>query len=161
MSSPRSIAELDLTPIPGKQYWHCDREWREEFIYFLLVDRFHDDLGRSPTAGTGRSRGSGSPGQLRKFCGGTLNGIKQNLDYIHTLGCTALWLRPIFENDDAPARNSDKYHGYAIRNYLAIDPRFGTKQDLVDLVAAAHDREMRVFSRRGREPFRRHLVLPG
>lgn len=144
-SSPCSISELDLTPIPGKHYWHCDREWREEFIYFLLVDRFHDDLIRKPVAGTERSRGSGSQEQLKKFCGGTLNGIRQNLDYIHKLGCTALWLSPIFENNDAPDRSSDKYHGYAIQDYLAIDPRFGKKQDLVDLVAAAHDREMRVF----------------
>jgi len=144
-SSPCSISELDLTPIPGKHYWHCDREWREEFIYFLLVDRFHDDLNRKPTAGMERSHGSGSQEQLQKFCGGTLNGIKQHLDYIHNLGCTALWISPIFENNDAPDRNSDKYHGYAIQDYLAIDTRFGTKQDLVDLVAAAHDLEMRVF----------------
>ena len=145
MSFPRSIAELDLSPISGKHYWHCDREWREEFIYFLMVDRFHDDRNRRSAGGNGRSRGSGSPEQLRKFCGGALNGIKENLDYIHNLGCTALWLSPVFENNDAPDRESDKYHGYAIQNYLAIDPRFGTKQDLVDLVAAAHDRGMRVF----------------
>jgi glycosidase len=145
MTSPRSISEIDLSPIPGKHYWHCDREWREEFIYFMLVDRFHDDLQRLPANGSGRARGGGTSRQLKKFCGGTLSGIRNHLDYIHQLGCTALWLSPIFENNDAPDRNSDKYHGYAIQNYLAVDPRFGTKQDLVDLVAAAHDLEMRVF----------------
>ncbi len=36
--------------------------------------------------------------------------------------------------------NAHSYHGYDIRNYLDVDPRFGTKQDLVDLVAAAHTR---------------------
>ena len=145
MSEIRSISELDLSPITGKHYWHCDREWREEFIYFLLVDRFHDDMNREPVHGPGRSRGSGSATQLKKFCGGTLKGIHNNLDYISGLGCTALWLSPIFENNEAPERNSDKYHGYAIQNYLNIDPRYGTKQDLIDLVAAAHNRGMRVF----------------
>jgi glycosidase len=141
----RSLSEIDLTPIPGKHYWHCNREWREEFIYFMLVDRFHDDLERKPVLSTERARGSGTSSQLRKFCGGTLNGITRHLDYIRGLGCTALWLSPIFENNDAPNRESDKYHGYAIQNYLAIDPRFGTKDDLVDLVAQAHQRDMRVF----------------
>jgi glycosidase len=144
-TSYRSISELDLSPIPGKHYWHSDREWREDFIYFLMVDRFHDDQLRIPALQPGRSQGSGTQEQLKRFCGGTLKGISKNIDYIHGLGCTALWLSPIFENNDAPNPQSDKYHGYAIQNYLDIDPRFGTKQDLIDLVNAAHDKNMRVF----------------
>lgn len=119
----RSLSEIDLAPIPGKHYWHCNREWREEFIYFMLVDRFHDDLQRKPVSSRERSRGSGTPSQLRKFCGGTLNGITEHLDYIRGLGCTALWLSPIFENNDAPNRDSDKYHGYAIQNYLGNEAK--------------------------------------
>lgn len=144
MNTPTSIAEIDLTPT-GKKYWTCDREWREEFIYFMMVDRFHDDLNRTPVNTSTRSNGGGSQAQLKKFCGGTLKGILNHLDYIQNLGCTALWLSPIFENNDAPNRNSDKYHGYSIQNYLDIDPRFGTKQDLIDLVDAAHHKGMRVF----------------
>jgi glycosidase len=144
MNTPTSIAELDLTPT-GKKYWTCDREWREEFIYFMMVDRFHDDLNRTPVNTSTRSNGGGSQAQLKKFCGGTLKGILNHLDYIQNLGCTALWLSPIFENNDTPDRNSDKYHGYSIQNYLDIDPRFGTKQDLIDLVDAAHHKGMRVF----------------
>lgn len=145
MTLPRSISELDLSPIPGKKYWHNHREWREEFIYFLMVDRFHDDRNRTPAGGTARTHGSGSSAELKIFCGGTLKGIKNHLDYIQHLGCTAVWLSPIFENNDAPDRNSDKYHGYSIQNYLNIDPRFGVKQDLIDLVDSAHGLGMRVF----------------
>lgn len=145
MNSPNSIAELDLSPIPGKRYWTIEREWREEFIYFLMVDRFHDNRDRTPVQTTTRSKGSGTQTQLKKFCGGTLKGIESHLDYIRNLGCTAVWLSPVFENNDAPDPNSDKYHGYSIQNYLNIDPRFGTKQDLIDLVEAAHRLEMRVF----------------
>ncbi len=145
MNAPTSIAEIDLTPLPGKKYWNCDREWREEFIYFLMVDRFHDDRARQAVQTQARSLGSGTQAQLKKFCGGTLKGIENHLDYIKNLGCTALWLSPIFENNEAPNPDSDKYHGYSIQNYLEIDPRFGTKQDLIDLVDAAHREGMRVF----------------
>lgn len=145
MADPTSIAELNLAPIPGKTYWNIVREWREEFIYFLLVDRFHDDRNRAPVQTSARSDSSGTPEQLSKFCGGKLRGIFNHLDYIKDLGCTALWLSPIFENNGAPNPTSGNYHGYATQNYLAIDPRFGTKQDLVDLVEAAHTHNMRVF----------------
>ncbi len=145
MTEPRSIRDVDLSPRPDKIYWDSEREWREEFIYFVLTDRFHDGRDRRPVTGPGRSSGFADPERLGRFCGGTLRGLTLHLDYIHDLGCTALWLGPIFENDGAPDTSSGNYHGYAIRNYLNVDPRFGTKADLVALVDAAHDRGMRVF----------------
>lgn len=129
MPDPTSVQQIDLTPVPGKQYFNIDREWREEFIYFVMVDRFQEGVPRPIVSGAGRSPGIGTP---NGFFGGTLEGITQNLDYIAGLGCTAIWLTPVFEN------NPGAYHGYDINNYLNIDSHFGTKQDLVDLVAAAH-----------------------
>jgi alpha-amylase len=126
-----SIAQLNLAPVSGKVYTGFDREWREEFIYFLMVDRFHDDTPRQPVLQPGRTAGVATPDD---FYGGKIAGITQNLDYIAGLGCTALWISPVFEN------NPGAYHGYNINNYLDIDPHFGTKQDLIDLVAAAHAR---------------------
>lgn len=131
MAAPTTVAELDLSPPPGKTYFNITREWREEFIYFVMVDRFHDDTARSPTLKPGRSKGVQTPDD---FYGGKIKGITQNLAYIAGLGCTAIWLSPVFENNDKA------YHGYNINNYLDIDPRFGTKQDLIDLVQAAHAR---------------------
>jgi alpha-amylase len=138
---PLSIAGLDLAPISGKRYFNSIREWREDFIYFVMVDRFHDDRQRTPVRGAGRSPGGGTAAQLGTFSGGTLRGITSHIDYILGLGCTGIWLSPIFENVDDP-RN---YHGYSIQNYLRIDPHFGDKEDLIDLVEAAHQRDMRVF----------------
>jgi glycosidase len=136
----RSVREIDLTPKTNKRYWrNCHREWREEFIYFLLVDRFHDDQKRAPIEKQIRHRGFGKPEELQKICGGTLNGITNHLDYIYGLGCTALWLSPVFEN------NPESYHGYAIENYLEVDKRFGTKEELEALVEKAHALDMRVF----------------
>lgn len=132
---PTSVTGLDLSPLPGKAYFNSTREWREEFIYFLMVDRFHDDTPRNPVLGNARSAGIQTPDD---FYGGKIRGVTQNLDYIAGLGCTTIWLSPVFEN------NAGAYHGYNTTNYLDIDPNFGTKQDLIDLVDAAHARDMRV-----------------
>lgn len=128
MPDPTSLDQIDLSPIGGKRYFTLDREWREEFIYFLMVDRFHDGKPHPAVNQPQRSQGFAAPSA---FYGGRIQGITQNLDYIANLGCTAIWLSPVFE--------TNAYHGYDISNYLSIDPRFGTKQDLIDLVDAAHN----------------------
>src|SRR5438128_2345951 len=142
MAAITSIQEIDLSPLPGKRYFNCDREWREEFIYFLMVDRFHDGKARQAVIQPGRSQGFAAPDG---FYGGTIPGITRNLDYIANLGCTAIWLSPVLE--------TNAYHGYDIANYLAVDPHFGTKQDLVDLVEAAH------AYRKGGEPRPLRVIL--
>jgi alpha-amylase len=136
----KSISDLDLSPKPGKQYWrNCAREWREEFIYFLMVDRFHDSHERTPGDNAGKTNGFGTDDQLKISCGGTLKGIQNNLTYIRDLGCTSIWLSPVFEN------NLQSYHGYAIQDYTMVDKRFGTTDDLAELVDATHALDMRVF----------------
>ncbi|HEY5993536.1 MAG TPA: alpha-amylase family glycosyl hydrolase [Gallionellaceae bacterium] len=131
LPQPTLLSEIDLTPVPGKKYLNIEREWREEFIYFLMVDRFHDDARREPVLGPNRCKGVAATDN--EFYGGKLKGITQNLDYIAGLGCTAIWLTPVFVN------NAGAYHGYNINNYLDIDSHFGTKQDLIDLVDSAHN----------------------
>lgn len=60
---------------------------REEFIYFLLIDRFHDDEPRMPVLQPDRSHGINTPND---FFGGKIKGITNNLSYIMGLGCTAI-----------------------------------------------------------------------
>jgi len=79
MQEPSSVQDIDLTPLPGKTYFSLTREWREEFIYFLLVDRFQDDIVRTPVNQAAHS--PGVPG-ADDFYGGTIKGITQNLEYI-------------------------------------------------------------------------------
>ena len=136
----KSIKDIDLRPKEGKKYWNnCHREWREEFIYFLLVDRFHDSKKRRPLEFRDKHHGFGEEHELQQSCGGTLRGVMNHLHYIKDLGCTAIWLSPIFKN------NPEAYHGYAIEDFLEIDPRWGTKEDLAELVDMAHRLDMRVF----------------
>jgi glycosidase len=129
MANLTSIQQIDLSPLPGKLYFDSAREFREEFIYFLMTDRFHDGQVRTSINQTGRSAGHSAGND---FYGGTIRGIIQHLPYIAGLGCTAIWLSPVFEN------NPHSYHGYNINNYLSIDPHFGTEQDLIELADAAH-----------------------
>ena len=114
MAAPTKASDIDLAPIPGKRYLSLTREWREEFIYFLMIDRFHDDQARAPVLQAGRSNGISTPDD---FFGGTLKGVINNLDYIAGLGCTAIWLSPIFEN------NAKAYHGYATRRRFEMATR--------------------------------------
>jgi len=144
MAAPTSLSDIDLSPIPGKKYFSLVREWREEFIYFLMIDRFHDDATRTPVLSAGRSNGISTPDD---FFGGKIKGITEHLDYIAGLGCTAIWISPIFEN------NPKAYHGYNINNYLSIDPNFGSEKDLIDLVEAAHH-----FKKAG-QPFPMRIIL--
>src|SRR5690349_10403885 len=79
MSEPISVGDIGLSPIAGKAYFSIDREWREEFIYFLMVDRFQDDVVRPIVAGSDRSQGIATP---NTFYGGNIKGVTKNLDYI-------------------------------------------------------------------------------
>ncbi len=68
---------------------------------------------------------------------GDLKGVTQSLNYLQSLGVTAIWLTPIFP--------SPSHHGYDVTNYFNIRPEYGTKEDLAELVNAAHQRGMRIL----------------
>ncbi|MDF7637170.1 alpha,alpha-phosphotrehalase [Leuconostocaceae bacterium ESL0958] len=68
---------------------------------------------------------------------GDLKGIEQHLDYVKELGADVIWLNPIY---DSP----NKDNGYDISDYEAINPEFGSMQDFEDLLAAAHERGLKI-----------------
>jgi len=68
--------------------------------------------------------------------GGTLRGIQENLDYISELGVNCIYLNPIFL--------ASSYHKYDTIDYFSIDPCFGTKEELKELVSACHREGIRV-----------------
>jgi len=69
---------------------------------------------------------------------GDLAGIDRRLDYLASLGIDAIWLSPIF-----PSPMAD--FGYDVANYCAIDPLFGSIEDFDRLLAAAHDRGLKLL----------------
>jgi len=69
---------------------------------------------------------------------GDLPGLISRLDYLKELGVDALWLMPVYPT---PFKDS----GYDISDYRAINPDYGTLADFEALLAAAHERKMRVI----------------
>lgn len=72
--------------------------------------------------------------------GGDIAGIIEHLDYIDDLGCNALWICPLVENNEFKA----SYHGYAITNHYKIDPRFGSNDLYGELMSELHSRDMKM-----------------
>lgn len=69
---------------------------------------------------------------------GDLNGITAKLDYLKSLGITAIWLTPI------NAHQPDAYHGYAVDDYYTVDPILGTMEDFQKLLSEAHSRGIKI-----------------
>jgi glycosidase len=122
--------------------------WRDQMIYFLLPDRFSDGKESQRPVYS-----KDNPQQFKaldkrawmsegiRFQGGTIQGITSKLDYLKGLGITALWIGPLFKQ----RTEAQTYHGYAVQNFLDVDPRFGTVEDLVELVQIAHSKNIYVI----------------
>jgi glycosidase len=124
------------------------RRWKDQICYQILPDRFSDGKESQrpvfdpdyPEEFRVRDRISWMKSGLG-FRGGTLSGIISKLDYLAGLGVTCILLNPPWKQ----RKDLDTYHGYGIQNFLEVDPRFGSRQDLRDLIDAAHDRGMYVI----------------
>ncbi len=121
--------------------------WEAANIYFLLTDRFNNgnpdnDVNFNRTASTGTLRG---------FEGGDIRGITQKVNggYFSDLGINAIWFTPIVEQVhgmvDEGTGITYGYHGYWTKDWTAIDPNFGTEDDLHKLVEAAHTMGIRII----------------
>eukprot|EP00439_Symbiodinium_sp_Y106_P023724 s3200_g2.t3 len=103
-------------------------------VYFIVIDRFARSGEQAANftfcdlpADWVNNTGGG-------FCGGTINGITNRLDYIQGMGFDCLWITPPVQ--------SQGFMGYDATNLFQINPHFGTKDDLVRLSAALHSRGM-------------------
>lgn len=69
---------------------------------------------------------------------GDFNGITAKLDYIKSLGCNAIWMNPCFDSPFSDA-------GYDVRDYKKVAERYGTMEDIENLFAEAHKRDMHIL----------------
>jgi len=136
----KSVKDLDFSPTG--EYFPSPSDWRDVVLYSLLIDRFDDGSSRSDSEDPAARHRRRSPESRHVFQGGTLRGVTRRLDYIAGLGVNGIWLSPVFKN--RPEQN-DTYHGYGIHSFLEVDPRFGTVEDLRELVGKAHARGMYVI----------------
>ncbi len=135
----KSLSDIDLTrPVLSDDCVYINRSWKQELVYFLMIDRFHDGAHRDLVQYSAEQFASTKPESLMNRFGGTFSGIQSQLAYIKNLGCTTIWLSPVFENYE------ETYHGYAICNFLNTDPRFGSTEALKELVKEAHRLGIRI-----------------
>src|SRR5947208_3249628 len=160
----RSLAELQLDElIRNKEFTPSPTAWEDEVLYFLLVDRFSDGNEKGYRGLDGNVVNTGTtelfqPGDALNavktpenaarwreagagYVGGKLAGITSKLGYLGRLGVTAIWLSPVLKQ----VAFQQTYHGYGIQDYLQVNPRFGTADDLRTLVDTAHANGMRVI----------------
>ena len=160
----RRLSDVDWEALTANRIYHpSPAAWEDEILYFLFLDRFSDgqehgafaDLQGAPVApNADRTRplfnfatDAGTANRETWFdagktwCGGTIAGLRDKLGYLQRLGVTAVWISPVFRQ----VSGSDDYHGYGIQNFLDVDPHFGTREELRDFVAEAHQGGIRVI----------------
>lgn len=120
--------------------------WEGVNMYFLLTDRFNNG-DTSNDVNFGRTK---ETGVLRGFEGGDIKGITQKIEegYFTDLGINAIWFSPIVEQihgaTDEGTGVSYGYHAYWAKDWTALDPNFGTEDDLRILVETAHKNGIRI-----------------
>ena len=118
--------KADLAQIP---------DWaRDAIVYNIFPDSFAD--GKRSISCNGKSETYGNYPSVSNH-GGTINGIRENLDYIKGMGFNCLYLNPIF--------TAGAYHKYDTLDYNHIDPCFGTDADFKAMVHEAHRLGIRVI----------------
>lgn len=98
-----------------------DKNWYKDTVFYhIWVKAFND------------SNGDGI---------GDIKGITQKLDYLVDLGINGIWLSPIFDC----FYKGDNMHGYDTIDYYKINPKFGTEEDVIELIKEAHKRGIRII----------------
>lgn len=113
-------ATLAAQPAQGSftQTWTKGPDWlRDGVIYQVYPSSYKD------------SDGNGI---------GDIRGVISELDYIESLGVRAIWFNPLFVSGWIDG-------GYDVIDFYRVDPRFGTNNDLVELIRKAHDKGIKVM----------------
>jgi glycosidase len=109
-------------PLPSPPAWTS-----EAVFYQIFPDRFWN--GDPTNDGPGVKPWGTTPSHTNRM-GGDLAGVDEKLTYLKSLGVNAIYFNPIF--------TADSNHGYDTRDYLHVDPRFGTNQQLANVVSKVH-----------------------
>ncbi|OYZ56666.1 MAG: hypothetical protein B7Y21_10740 [Hydrogenophilales bacterium 16-61-112] len=152
----QTLADIDFAALTQRPFHPSPAAWEDQVFYFFLLDRFSDGNEAGYRDNSGNLAVGGSTPLLQsadhgnavgaeadaaswrdagaRFVGGTLRGAMSKIGYLKRLGVSAIWVSPVFKQPPW----SDAYHGYGVQDFLAIDPRFGSREDLHELVETAH-----------------------
>ncbi len=119
-------------------------------LYLIMTDRFangdpaNDDPAVSP--------GINDRGNARYYHGGDLEGIRQKLPYLKDLGITAIWITPVYDNQNTlnlkqavQGEPVTDYHGYGATDMYALEEHFGDMPALKRLVDDAHAHGLKII----------------
>lgn len=141
------FAVLALSSFKGFSQQEKAFEWNNANVYFMLTDRFNNGNPDNDEQ-VYRKKESAI---MRGFQGGDIAGITEKIreGYFNNLGIDAIWFTPVFAQSkgqtDEGTGATYAYHGYWIRDWTSLDPNFGTRMDLTNLVEAAHQKGIRVI----------------
>lgn len=114
-----------------------------DVMYLLMIDRFSDGdpSNNEPSA----ARGIYDRKNKFYYHGGDLQGVIDRLPYLTSLGVTAVWLTPWYDNYDHPnqielkeGKPSTGFHGYNPQDFYTVEEHFGSLAKLQELVQLAH-----------------------
>ena len=124
----------------GKGTTYAQGVTSSDFIYFLMPDRFSNG-DESNDRIPGLKDQSLNRDSIFLRHGGDMQGILNHLDYLQSIGATALWMTPVIEND-MPDRTE---HGYAFTNHYKIERRLGGEAAYLKLSDELHKRGMKLI----------------
>jgi cyclomaltodextrinase / maltogenic alpha-amylase / neopullulanase len=129
-----AMSAAAAVPAPAQPASFVPAWVRDAVFYQIFPERFAN--GDATIDPPGTLPWSGVP-TSRSYFGGDIRGIIDHLDYVCSLGVTALYLNPVFA--------SGTNHKYQTRDYLTIDPAFGDERVLKELIDTCHARGLRVI----------------
>ncbi len=121
--------------------------WENATVYFLMTDRFFDGDSNNNY----KHIDENPPAPFRGYMGGDIKGITSKVKdgYFSDLGVNAIWMTPLVEQIDGSVDegtgNSFGFHGYWTRDWTALDEKFGTTEDLKELIRTAHSQDIRIL----------------
>jgi glycosidase len=123
---------------------------QDDVIYLIMPDRFAN--GDRSNDDPSISRGLFDRGKGRRYHGGDLQGVIDRLPYLKDLGVTAVWLNPIYDNnnqlDTKEVYDNDPttgYHGYGAVDFYAVEEHFGDLKKFRELVETAHKAGLKII----------------
>lgn len=115
----------------------------DDVVYLLMPDRFAN--GDTSNDDPAKSKGTYDRKKTRRYHGGDLQGVIDKLPYLKSLGVTAIWTTPIYDNNDKldykefyDNEPTTGYHGYGAVDMYAVDEHFGDIAKLKELTDKAH-----------------------
>ena len=116
---------------------------QNDVLYLIMPDRFAN--GDATNDDSAISKGLLDRGKGRFYHGGDLQGVIHKLPYLKDLGITAIWLNPIYDNNNQPDQKevydgqpTTGYHGYGAIDFYAVDEHLGDVKKFRELIVKAH-----------------------